>query len=125
MAYVTLGARTLLGAADTTGNNPGNWTVVFDPNAININEPFFECYKIVVTGAAQTATFNVNVNVNQWDTAVYATNNSWDPAQPLLLRPGDTLYFYYSSASSDGKQPKITAWFRYDPALKQIWGANL
>lgn len=122
MPYVGLGARKAVGAADTTGNNPGNWTVVFDPNAINVNVGHFELYKLVVKGAAQTATFDVYVNVNQWDTAVYATHNSWDPVQPLLLTPGDSVYFYYSSKSSDGNTPTIWAWFRYDPALQQIYG---
>ena len=121
MPYVGLGSRKKLGAADTTGNNPGNWTVQFTPQDININEAHFELYKLVVTGAANTATFNVYLNSQQWDTAVYATNNSWDPQQPLLMTPGDTLYFYYSSASSDGDKPTIYAWFRYDPAIAQIY----
>lgn len=122
MTMIGLGARKATGAADTTGNNPGNWSVVFDPQTINVNVAHFELYKLVVTGAANTATFNVYVNTNQWDTAVYATNNSWDPQQPLLLTPGDTVYFYYSSASSDGHQPVIYAWFRYDPAITQVFG---
>jgi hypothetical protein len=95
--------------------------VQFTPSAINVNVSRFECYKLIVTGSAATATFNVYVNTYQWDTAVYAVNNSWDPQQPLLLTPGDTLFFYYSSASSDGHQPSITAWFRYDPALTQVY----
>lgn len=124
MPYITLGSRTAKGAADTTGFNKGNWTVVFDSNLINVNQPFFECYKIVVTGASSSATFNVYVNTAQWDTAIYATNNSWDPVQPLLMRPGDTLYFYYSSASSDGAQPVVVAWFRYDPVFTQVYGLS-
>ena len=121
MTYVGLGVRTAKGAADTTGNNKGNWTVVFDPQTINANVPHFELYKLVVKGAGSTATFDVFVNTNQWDTSVYAVHNSWDPQQPLLLTPGDTIYFYYSTASSDGNQPSVTAWFRYDPALSQIY----
>lgn len=121
MTYVGLNARTAKGAGDTTGVNPGNWTVQFSPQVINVNVPHFELYKLVVKGAAGTATFDVYVNTNQWDTAVYAVHNSWDPQQPLLLTPGDTVYFYYSTASSDGNQPVITAWFRYDPALSQIY----
>lgn len=124
MTYIGLGARKALGAADRTGNNAGNWTVIYDPQTINVNVAHFELYKIVVTGAASSATFNVYVNTNQWDTAIYATNNSWDPQQVLLLTPGDTVYFYYSSASSDGNQPTIYAWFRYDPAIQQIYGIS-
>jgi len=122
VTYVGLGARMVTGAADATGRNPGNWTVTFDPNTINVNVAHFELYKLIVKGAAASATFDVYVNVNQWDTAVYAVHNSWDPTQPLLLNPGDTVYFFYSSASSDGNKPVITAWFRYDPALTDIYG---
>jgi hypothetical protein len=122
MPYRTLGSRQTLGQADTTGNNTGNWTVTFDPNLLNANIPEFECWKIVVKGAAATATFDVFVNGNQWDISVYAKQNSWDPVQPMILRPGDTLYFYYSTASSDGNQPNITIWLRYDVALTSVFG---
>ena len=122
MTYVGLGARSATGIADQTGNNRGNWTVTFDPLTINVNVAHFELYKLVVKGAANTATFDIFVNTNQWDTSVYAVHNSWDPQQPLLLNPGDVVYFYYSTASSDGNKPQITAWFRYDPALEQIYG---
>jgi len=122
MPYVTLGSRSAKGAADTTGQNKGNWTVQFAPKDLNVTETEFEIYKIVVTGAASSATFNVYVDAQQWDTAVYATNNSWDPTQPMPVRYGQTVYFYYSSASSDGHQPSVTVWLRYDPALGQIYG---
>lgn len=122
MTYVGLGARSATGVTDQTGQNPGNWTVTFDPLTINVNVPHFELYKLVVKGAAATATFDVFVNTNQWDTAVYAVHNSWDPTQPLLLTPGDVIYFFYSTSSGDGNTPKITAWFRYDPALTDIYG---
>jgi hypothetical protein len=122
MPYRTLGSRQALGAADTTGNNPGKWTVTFDPNLLNVNVSQFECWKIVVKGAAATATFDVFINGQQWDISVYAKQNSWDPVQPMILRPGDTLYFYYSTASSDGNQPNVTVWLRYDVALTSVFG---
>jgi hypothetical protein len=124
MAYVTLGSRTAKGAADTTGQNKGNWTVQFAPKDLAVTETEFEVYKIVVTGGAGSATFNVFVDAQQWDTAVYATNNSWDPTQPMPVRYGQTVFFYYSSASSDGHQPQITIWLRYDPALSQVFGVR-
>lgn len=124
MAYVTLGSRAAKGAADTTGQNKGNWTVQFAPKDLAVTQTEFEVYKIVVTGAAPSATFNVYVDAQQWDTAVYATNNSWDPTQPMPVRYGQTVFFYYSSASTDGHQPLITIWLRYDPALSQIFGVG-
>jgi hypothetical protein len=122
MPYVTLGSRSAKGAADTTGQNKGNWTVQFAPKDLAVTQTEFEVYKIVVTGAAPSATFNVYVDAQQWDTAVYATNNSWDPTQPMPVRYGQTVIFYYSSASSDGHQPLITIWLRYDPSISQIYG---
>jgi hypothetical protein len=121
MAYRGLGARTASGAKDTTGVNPGNWTVQFGPQQLAITQVEFECYKLVVKGAAATATFDVYVDTYQWDTSVYAVHNSWDPVQPLLMRAGQSLFFYYSTASTDGNKPIITAWFRYDPALSQLF----
>lgn len=122
MPYQTLGSRSAKGAADTTGRNGGNWTVAFDPNILNVQVTEFEVYKIVVTGANASATFNVYVDVQLWDTAVYGTNNSWDPTQPLILRFGQTLYFFYSSASSDGSQPLVTVWLRHELALSNVFG---
>jgi hypothetical protein len=122
MPYQTLGSRAASGAADTTGQNPGNWTVQFAPKDLSVTVTEFEVYKIVVTGAAQTATFNVFVDAKQWDTSVYATNNSWDPSQPLIMRFGETLYFFYSTASSDGHQPVVTIWLRHEVSLSQVFG---
>lgn len=122
MATLTLGSRTTTGAKDTTGTNPGNWTVAFTPNILNVTETEFEVYHMVITGGASSATFNVYVDAQQWDTAIYPTNNSWDPQQPLIVRAGQTIYFYLSSASTDGHQPKVTIWLRHQPELSQIYG---
>lgn len=122
MPYRTLGSRKANGAKDTTGNNPGNWTVAFDPNLLNVNVPQWECWKIVVKGAAATATFDVFINGDQFDISVYAKQNSWDPVQPMILRPGDTVYFYYSTVATDGNKPQVTIWLRYDIALISVFG---
>ncbi len=122
MPYQTLGSRSASGAADTTGRNTGNWTVQFAPRDLAVTVTEFEVYKIVVTKAAQTATFDVFVDSKQWDTSVYATNNSWDPTQPLIVRYGETLYFFYSSASSDGNMPLVTIWLRHEVSLSQVFG---
>jgi hypothetical protein len=122
MPYQTLGSRQAAGAKDTTGRNPGNWTVTFDPNTLNVQVTEFEVYKIIVTKAAATATFDVFVDSKQWDTSVYGTNNSWDPTQPLIMRYGETLYFFYSSASTDGSKPQVTIWLRHEVSLSQVYG---
>lgn len=114
MTNVTLGSRgPVTGAVDTTTFNPGNWTVAFTPDIINVNVPQFEVYKMVVAGASDT-TFNVYVDNYLWDVGIYGTLNSWDPTQPLIMRPGQSLYFCYSDPVTDETPPVCTIWVRYN-----------
>ncbi len=120
MAYNTLGARgPIVGAADTSGKNPGNWTIAFTPDILNVNVAQFEVYKMIVEGADNT-TFTVFVDTWLWDVGVYGTQNAWDPNEPLILRPGQTLYFCYSDPTSDNTPPTSTIWLRYDASLYGI-----
>lgn len=104
-------------ALDNTGQNPGNWTVHFDPLTINCSLPYFEVCHIVVNGAAG-AMFSVFIDNFQWDTNQNGFANSWDPAVPLPLRPGQSLYFYYSDPATDGTPPSVTIWLRYDQDVR-------
>ena len=115
MSYTGLGPRTATGAADTTGRNKGNWTVTFDPQVIGVRFQPFEIYHIIVKGAAGS-TFDMWVNQAQWDTSLVGQQNSWDPAQPLILTSGDVVYFFWSDATTDNSPPTVTLWLRYDPA---------
>jgi hypothetical protein len=115
MTYISLGSRgPVTGKADTTGLNTGNWTIAFTTDILDVNVPQFEVYKMIVAGANNT-TFNVYVENRQWDTAIYGTQNSWDPSQPLIMRPGESLYFTYSDSIADQTPPIATVWLRYDP----------
>lgn len=116
--YVPLGARVASKSqgqvvADNTGNNSGNWTVIFHPDDMNCNVPNFEVCHIVVNGA-QGSKFTLWIDNMQWDTSQNGFANSWDPAVPLPLRPGQWLYFYYSDPVTDGTPPSVTIWLRYD-----------
>lgn len=110
--YSSVGARTQVGQPDNTGNNTGNWTVTFTPADMNVQVSSFEVYKIVISGAPGS-TFNVFVDINQWDTSVRGDINSWDPNQPLLVSPGQSLYFYWSDPITDGTPPEVTIWLRF------------
>lgn len=101
------------GLADQTGFNPGNWTVIFDPLILNSNVPLFEVCHIVINGAPGSS-FGVFVDLAQWDTNQNGFANSWDPAVPLPLKPGQYLYFYWSDPVSDAMPPTVTVWLRYD-----------
>jgi hypothetical protein len=120
--YVPLGPRVASQnqgqvAQDNTGNNTGNWTVQYTPQDINCNIPYFEVCHITVNGAPGS-TFTIFIDTFQWDTNQNGSNNSWDPAVPMPLRPGQWLYFYYSDPVSDDTPPQVTIWLRYDQDIR-------
>ena len=117
MPYIELGTRKGVGAKDTTGNNKGNWTVVFDSSDLAINTAYYEVYHVVIFGAPNS-TMDWFVDNKQWETTVAADVNSWDPHQPLLLIPGQSLYFYWSDPVTDNNPPTVTLWLRYDPEVQ-------
>jgi hypothetical protein len=102
---------------DNTGNNPGNWTVQYGPDDMNCTIPFFEVCHITVNGAAGSS-FTIFIDTFQWDTNQNGSNNSWDPAVPMPMRPGQYLYFYYSDPVTDDTPPTVTVWLRYDQDIK-------
>lgn len=117
MALMTLGAYPVKAAADTTGLNPNNYTAAFSPSVIPTQVPVFELYHLYVTaptlvGVSTTAT--VMLNTNYWDVTLIGQANSWDPSQPMLMRPGDTLYVLFNVPTSNTTVPTVTAWFRYE-----------
>jgi hypothetical protein len=119
VSYITLGSRgPQTGTPDLTSLNPGNWTAAFTPDIINVNQSQFEIYKMIVFCAKPTlVTFDVYVDSQKWDTGVYGNRNSWDPSEPLIMRPGQTLNFLYSNPDTDGFPPVVWIWLRYDPAI--------
>jgi len=112
--YIPLGARYAQAFADTGTQNNGNWTVSFDPSVLTNLLPQSQVYHIVVQGATVGTTAKVFIDNFQWDVVPECSINSWDPNEPLPLKPGQTLYFYFSSLDTDGKKPNVTIWLRYD-----------
>ena len=116
MATFPLGARPAIAVADMTGQNPGNWTAMLDKRALGISQPVFEMYHLYLTAPALTGTFTtatVSLNLYNWDVTLIGQKNSWDPAQPMLMTPGDTLYVAFNVPTSTTPPPQIVAWFRY------------
>jgi hypothetical protein len=125
MTGTLLGSRRAVGVADTTGNNTGNWTVTFDPATLNVNVGQFEINKVVIRtqSAAFIIQFSVYVDSNQWDANFVPGgnvlgSNTWDPANPIKLRPGQYLYFYFDEPDSDGTPPTVTIWLQFDETLR-------
>jgi hypothetical protein len=115
-SYQYLGPRgPVSGLLDNTGFNTGNWTVTFNPVTLSFTVPEAFVYKIQVTGAVGSS-FNVYVENKQWDSNIFGNQNSWDDdgGDTLIIRVGESLYFYFSDQPSDLTPPIITVFLRYD-----------
>lgn len=117
MTFTTLGARPVTAALDTTGQNTGNWTAMLDNSVIGAAVSQFEMYHMYiespVNGDVQT-TAQVKLNSNFWDATLIGQLNSWDPAQPMLMTPGDTIYVLFNVPISVTPAPVVTCWFRFE-----------
>lgn len=120
MAYVPLGYRPVPATADISGNNTGNYTCMFDQAVINAKTSVFEVYHLYITApllAGSSTTATVAVNDGYWDVTLTGQANGWDPAQPILMQPGDTLWVYWNVPVTNPVAPSVTAWFRYDNTI--------
>lgn len=104
-----LGKLTKRGEPDI--ENPvtgGGWTIRFDPASIGIRVDA-EVYHSAVKGPAGS-TFEIWIDTTFYDVVARGDKNSWDPAQPMFVQPGSTIYFYYDTAA--GTAPKASIFFR-------------
>ena len=117
--YAPIGYRPRTAAADTTGQNPGNYTATFTQADWVSNWPAFECPRIVVTNCPVLTQFTINLNGKTWDTANGGFNSltTWDAFNPMLLTPGDQVDFLFVLATSVTPAPQVTMWLRVDVAL--------
>ena len=116
MAYHTLGYRPVLAVADTTGQNVGNWTASLDAQTLGAKTDTIEMYHLYLkapTLATIQTTATVALNLGTWDATLIGQLNSWDPSQPMLLTPGDTIYVFFNVPTSTTPAPTVTFWFRY------------
>jgi hypothetical protein len=119
MSYIPLGSKVTTAIADTSTLNKGNWTNQFTKQQIGINVAFFECYAVTAVNVPKLVTVDVYVNTRFRSSAVLYGNAEWDPSQPMLLTPGDEVYFAWQVAAS-GTAPEVTMWFRYDPMVQPV-----
>ena len=122
MPYIDLGPRKVIASADQTGLNPGNLTCAFPNNILNVTEPFFEMYHIVVNSVPAGANATIFRNSQQWGFTYPVSGSEWDPTQPMLLRPGDEVDFCWSVSTG---APVVTIWLRFDPATKVLYGGGV
>lgn len=101
-----LGRRQKSGVIDPQNKiAAGNYTVTFQPSDFQIRVPIFEIRKIAISGPGGSS-MRMYVDTTFIDATVRADLNSWDPAQPLPIMPGQTLYFYWSTGT--GTIPNVT-----------------
>jgi len=113
MSYTGLGARgPVTGAADNSGHNPGNWTIAFTPDVLNVNVNPFEIYKINVTGAPGSS-FAIWIDTFCFESGIYGYFNTNDLANVIPMQPGQTCYLCYSDPVTDSNPPVATVWLRY------------
>lgn len=113
-----LGPRTQNGVILLNSDQPnpygdGNWTVVFGPAELSsFNRA--EVYHIALQGPASSQ-FQVYLDTTFYDIAPRGDINSWDPAQPMHIEPGQTIYFFFNSSANP--TPKVTIWLREPSAV--------
>jgi len=114
-SYRGLGNRRVTSVLDTTGNNSGNWTTILDAATLAITKAQFELYKAVVSNVTAGGAATCYLDDAQWSYVAPAAGGSeWDPSQPLLINPGQALYFYWNLPADSTPAPQLTAFFRYD-----------
>lgn len=122
----------LAASADKTGNNTGNLTNAFTVNILGTMPPVYEWYRAVVgtqnptqVASLPSAPCSIYVQRNLVSFTYPAGGSEWDPSQPIPLRNGYEIYFYWQILSSVTPVPYVTLFLRYDadlPANQQARG---
>jgi hypothetical protein len=112
MPYKGLPPTAVVASLDTTGNNTGNWTAQIPSTPLVGFLTEFEMYKATIDGPIGSAV-SVYVDNKKWSHTSQGWQNEWDPAQPLLMNAGQTLYFYWNVPTTALPVPTVTAWFRH------------
>lgn len=118
MPYINLGS-TLPNVAvlDQTGQNRGNLTNHLTASVINTFIANFECYHMVVTNVPGGAAAEILIGTRPYSFTFPFSGTEWDPQQPMLLNPGQDVYFLWSALASVKPAPIVTMYLRYDPTL--------
>lgn len=100
-----LGAKSVTGVKDKA--NPlgtGFWTCAFTPERVGVRVPY-HVYHIAISGPVGSS-FQVYVDTTFYDYVARGDINSWDPSQPMVVYPGQTVSFYWNTAA--GSAPQVS-----------------
>lgn len=123
----------LAASADTTGVNPGNLTSAFTQNVLGTTPPIYEWHRGLVTGATPAQSIAVGpcfIYLNKLKPVSFtfpaAAGSEFDPSQPVQMRDGDELFFFWQIPSTSTPVPVVTIMLRYDADLpaNQSWLGN-
>jgi hypothetical protein len=106
----------VVAAADTTGQNTGNLTIVFKPTSLGIRLSQFIIYHMVLENLTLGAQAKIVLNANTFGYFGPATGSGREWFGSLYMRSGDELDFLWNQASSV-TPPALTAYIIYDPSL--------
>lgn len=118
-SYRDLGPTALLTATvDQTLRNQGNWTIQADPRALNCRVAQAEVYQINIDGPVGSS-FTVYRNTVRWNLVFQGWANTYDPVNPLYVRPGDSIYLFWNVPVTALPAPSAVFWLRYDTDLPE------
>lgn len=107
----------VVAAADTTGQNAGNLTIVFKPTLLGVWLSEFIIYHMVLENLTLGAQAKIILNANTYGYFGPATANGREWFGTLYLKSGDELDFLFNQASSVTPLPALTAYIIYDTSL--------
>jgi hypothetical protein len=112
--YQDLGPSPFVAAALDTANKfvAGSWTVAATSDKLNSKVALAEVYQITVMGGPVGSSFLLYRNSQLWNTVLQGWNNNYDPLNPLYVRDGDSLFFYWNSSVAPA--PVVSIWMRFD-----------
>jgi hypothetical protein len=104
---------------DQTGRNQGNWTIVADPQVLNCKVGLAEVSQITIDGPIGAA-LALWRNQQCFNRVVQGWANNYDPQNPLFIRPGDSLFFFWNAKAGVWlPAPTCSIWLRYDLDLPE------
>lgn len=110
-------------AADTTGVNSGNLTNAFTVGVLGTMPPIWEWYRATIVTQTPGQIFtpapcSIYVDKSRAVSFTYPVGGTeWDPSQPIQLRQGNELYFFWQLASTVTPVPVVSLFARYDADL--------
>lgn len=118
-SYRDIGATQQLTAIkDQTGRNAGNYTIEATQSDFNFRVAQAEIYQISIDGPTGSS-FTVYRGPRRWNTVQQGWANSWDPTNPLYVRPGDSVFLFWNVGPPSLPAPTAVFWLRYDTELPE------